>query len=126
MINPLKTPNFFERLPDASQQEIFETLASAPGLKIERITTLGQCTPAGEWYNQPNREWVMLLQGAAQLLFEDGRELSLVPGDYVDIPAHCKHRVSWTDPAQRCLWLAVHYGAAGVGDDAPLPGGANN
>ncbi len=115
MKQALTTGNFFDHLPDASKREVFEVIAGAPGLKIERITTLGQCTPVGEWYDQPEREWVMLMQGAAQLEFEDGRVLSLTPGDHVDIPAHCKHRVSWTDPAQTCLWLAVYYGAAGVG-----------
>ena len=33
---------------------------------------------------------------------------ALRPGDWVVIPAHCQHRVAWTDPAAETLWLAVH------------------
>jgi cupin 2 domain-containing protein len=31
------------------------------------------------------------------------------PGDHVHIPAHRRHRVEWTDPAQPTVWLAVHH-----------------
>ena len=33
----------------------------------------------------------------------------LRPGDYVEIPAHARHRVTWTDPDQATVWLAIHY-----------------
>ena len=53
----------------------------------------------------------MVLGGSAGLKFEDNEEiLVLMPGDWVDIPAHSKHRVEWTDPGQKTLWLAVFYG----------------
>ena len=32
------------------------------------------------------------------------------PGDFVNIPAHKKHRVEWTTPDEPTVWLAVHYG----------------
>ncbi len=52
----------------------------------------------------------MLLSGAARLRFADEDEpRHLGPGDWVDIPAHCRHRVEWTDPDQPTVWLAVHY-----------------
>ena len=31
------------------------------------------------------------------------------PGDYVNIPAHKRHRVEWTTPDAPTVWLAVHY-----------------
>jgi cupin 2 domain-containing protein len=31
------------------------------------------------------------------------------PGDFINIPAHKKHRVEWTPPEERTIWLAVHY-----------------
>jgi cupin 2 domain-containing protein len=92
-------------LPD----ELFETLARTDAVHIERIVSRGHATPVGQWYDQDRREWVLLVQGAARLVFEDGRELSLAPGDWLDIPAHEKHRVAWTDPGQDTVWLAVHY-----------------
>jgi cupin 2 domain-containing protein len=32
-------------------------------------------------------------------------------GSYLNIPAHIKHRVAWTDPARKTVWLAIHYGS---------------
>lgn len=47
--------------------------------------------------NQPTNEWVLVLQGATKIEFED-ETAKMGPGDYVDIPAHTKHRVAWTTP----------------------------
>jgi cupin 2 domain-containing protein len=33
----------------------------------------------------------------------------MAPGDWLAIPAHDRHRVTWTDPGQDTVWLAVHY-----------------
>ena len=53
---------------------------------------------------------MVLLSGAAGLLFEGETEMRVLrPGDYLLIPAHCRHRVEWTDPAQKTVWLALHY-----------------
>ncbi|TKB48330.1 cupin domain-containing protein [Ferrimonas sediminicola] len=101
--------NLLTELPENLTGEVFQTIIENKGVKIERITSLGQVTPAGEWYDQPQNEWVLLLQGRARLAFEDGREQSLQPGDHAWLPAHCRHRVSWTDPDQPTLWLAVHW-----------------
>jgi cupin 2 domain-containing protein len=30
-------------------------------------------------------------------------------GDFVNIPAHRKHRVEWTTPDEPTVWLAVFY-----------------
>ena len=29
---------------------------------------------------------------------------------FIDIPAHKRHQVEWTDPAQHTVWLGVRYG----------------
>ena len=53
-----------------------------------------------------------MIQGAARLYFEgDASPMELKPGDYVNIPAHRRHRVEWTDPTTPTIWLAVHYRA---------------
>jgi cupin 2 domain-containing protein len=52
-----------------------------------------------------------VLQGAARLSI-DGQPKELKPGDYVNIPAHQKHRVEWTTPDEPTVWLAVFYGEA--------------
>lgn len=100
--------NILADLPD-SPDEIFETLLEKSGIKIERIISSGQATPAGEWYDQAGDEWVVLLSGSAGLMIEG--EISprrLAAGDYLLLPAGCRHRVEWTDPAVKSVWLAVH------------------
>jgi cupin 2 domain-containing protein len=104
-----RTRNILTPLPDASE-EIFETLLTTPGIKIERIISSGQATPAGEWYDQGSDEWVLLLSGSAELLIE-GEEVPrrLEAGSYLLLPAKCRHRVEWTDPDSKTVWLAVHF-----------------
>ncbi len=114
-----KLPNLFD-LPDMpwvspsdrlSPHEHFDTLIAAGAIKIERIISIGQTTPAGEWYDQAQDEWVILLQGNATLSYADGSEVDLHPGDYLHLPAHCRHRVEYTSSEPPCVWLAVHYPA---------------
>jgi cupin 2 domain-containing protein len=77
---------------------------------LERIVSWGQATPSGEWYDQDTNEWVILLHGRAVLLFEgEPGRVALKPGDYVHIPARQRHRVEWTDPEKKTVWLALHY-----------------
>ena len=102
--------NLLRNLPDVSAEEITEALLTRPGLRIERIVSFGQASPKGFWYDQDAAEWVLLLAGAARLRFEDEPEpRPLSPGDWVEIAAHRRHRVEWTDPAQPTVWLAVFH-----------------
>jgi cupin 2 domain-containing protein len=94
--------NLFSGIPGEVPQEIMEVLLKTPGFYLERIVSGGQATPPGQWYDQETHEWVVLLSGAAALLFAgEDRVRIMRPGDYVLIPAHCRHRVEWTDPEQK-------------------------
>jgi cupin 2 domain-containing protein len=94
----------------AKQGEHFEELLSRPGFRVERIVSTGQASPPGFWYDQDVAEWVVLLSGAAELQFEDeASPRKLAPGDWIDIAAHRRHRVNWTDLSQPSIWLAIHY-----------------
>lgn len=84
------------------------------GVRIERIVSTGQASLPGFWYDQPEDEFVVLLTGAAVLRFEDGdRRLDLRPGDWIEIPAHVRHRVDSTQADPPTVWLAVHRQRAG-------------
>jgi len=99
--------NIFDNLPKQTlPKEVFETLYQNKHLKLERIISTGQ---PSDWYDQAQDEWVILLQGHATLTFEDENERNFKPGDYVFIEAHKKHRVSWTNPIEVCVWLALHF-----------------
>lgn len=78
---------------------------------VERIVSQGHASPGGFWYDQEQHEWVIVLKGKATLRFEaDDKLLEMGPGDYLNIPAHKRHRVEWTTPEEPTIWLAVHYG----------------
>jgi cupin 2 domain-containing protein len=100
--------NIFSNIPEDAPEELLTKLVSAESVRIERIISFGHVSPDGFWYDQPEDEWVVLLEGSAQLRFAD-RVQDLRPGDYVNIPAGCRHRVEKTDGTCRTVWLAVFY-----------------
>lgn len=110
MSSPPDIQNMLANLPDAGTGEIFEPIVSDGRLLIERIVSQGQCTPAGEWCCQERDEWVVVLSGRAELTFEGQVILhKMETGDSILIPGGCRHRVEWTDPDQKTVWLAVHF-----------------
>ena len=105
--------NLFDAIPDTVQEERFEDLLDRPGIRIERILSQGQSSPKTgqktDWYDQAEHEWVLVLAGSGVIAFEDGREIALNEGDYLNIPAGVRHRVKWTDPENITIWLAIFY-----------------
>lgn len=103
--------NIFSAIPHGLDQEGIESIISSGNIRIERIISRGRSTPPEQWYDQEQDEWVILLAGSAAIMFEgSSKAITLIPGDYVNIPAHIRHRVEWTDEAEETIWLAVHYG----------------
>ena len=99
--------NLFAVLPARGDEEVFETLLARPGLRVERIVSTGQASPPGFWYDQDEDEWVAVLQGGAELRFDDEpAPRRLAAGDHLLIPAHRRHRVEGTH--NPTIWLAVH------------------
>jgi len=95
-------------LPD----EVVGLLLDRPGVRIERIVSTGQTTPEGLWYDQETDEWVLVVAGAARLRIEgEATDRELGEGDWILLPAHCRHRVTWTRAEPPTVWLAVHFTA---------------
>ncbi len=105
----MKKANIFTSITENLEKELFEEILTNAKLKIERIVSYGHTSPEAGWYNQESDEWVILLEGEAVLSFENEADVRLEKGDYINIPAHTKHRVSWTLPKAKTIWLAVHY-----------------
>lgn len=101
--------NIFEAIPTNISDEIFETLIDSKKVKIERIISKGHTSPDSGWYDQDKNEWLIVLKGEAVLLLADESSVSLKAGDYINITAHQKHKVEWTDPDTETIWLAIHY-----------------
>ena len=104
----LPVKNLFADLPRYLSEELTETLAMSPHVRIERIVSTGQASPNEFWYDQTEHEWVVVLQGEAVLEFENGSQ-RLLAGDHVLIPPHQKHRVASTSDRESTIWLAVFY-----------------
>jgi cupin 2 domain-containing protein len=91
-------------------EEITEQLLQGSEFQLQRIVSTGQATPAEQWYDQETEEWVVLLQGQAEILFAGSpHPVLLQVGDFLNIPAHCRHRVQWTDRDRETVWLVLHY-----------------
>lgn len=103
-----ETGNLLAIVPPSLPTESFETILDKPPLRIERIVSHGHSSPEGFWYDQGQHEFVVLLQGAARLRFEDG-DIEMWSGSFMNIPAHKRHRVEWTTPDEPTIWLALHY-----------------
>lgn len=107
----MESGNLFDDLPATSTvDEAMATLLATPAFRLVRIVSTGQTTPNGEWYDQDEAEWVMVVTGSADLLIE-GEEGArrMKAGDHVLIPSHVRHRVEWTDPDKPTVWLALHF-----------------
>ena len=101
--------DLFTDFPAELPEEFIQTLLSTPTIRVERIVSRGHSSPEGFWYDQETHEWVLLLEGAARLTFDEEGPIDLRPGSFLNIPAHRRHRVEWTDPTRPTIWLVIHY-----------------
>ncbi len=105
----MKPGNIYAAIPQSLPEEIFETIIVSNNVNIERIISKGHTSPQSGWYDQKKNEWVLVLKGKALLAFENEPSIYLHSGEYINIPAHKKHKVQWTDPETVTIWLAIHY-----------------
>ena len=101
--------NIFSQIPNFLKEELFEELVSTPNVTVERIVSDGHVSPKEGWHESKNDEWVILLQGEATLSFENKPDVNLKKGDYFNIVAFTKHKVSYTSNVEKTVWLAIHY-----------------
>jgi len=101
--------NLFEGIAADFPDEVFDVILQHENIKIERIISSGHTSPSSGWYNQDKHEWVLILQGSATIGFEDGSSIQMQEGDYLNITAHRKHRVTKTSKNPDTIWLAIHY-----------------
>lgn len=113
MENIFNIPAF---IPEEVVETIHESALSSGGssrIRIERILSAGQSSPEGFWYDQPENEWVLLIQGEARLAFDDGSSFAMKAGDHILIEARRRHRVEFTSVEPPCVWVCVFFGDNG-------------
>ena len=101
--------SLLESIPAVGDEESFEDLLSSPGVRLERIVSQGHASPDGFWYDQDDDEWVVVIEGEAELQIEgESSPRPMQPGDWILLPAHCRHRVVRTAEGRPTIWLALH------------------
>ncbi len=91
-------------LPPDRGEETVQVLHQSQRVRVEKIVSYGQVSPEGFWYDQPEDEWVSVLEGSAVL--RAGEQLvHLSRGESFFLPAHLRHRVERT--SSPCIWLCV-------------------
>jgi len=98
--------NIYEMPGFPINDEVISVLEQNESVRIERIVSAGQ---QSDWYDQEESEFVILLEGRAQLAFEGNRTITMEKGDTLLIPPHQKHRVANTSADPPCIWLCVFY-----------------
>ncbi len=101
--------NLYEHIPAQLPEELTQILAASPSVRIERILSRGQVSVPDFWYEQEETEFVVVLQGEGHIEYESGEVVTMGPGSYEVILPFTKHRVSFTDPEETTVWLAVFY-----------------
>jgi cupin 2 domain-containing protein len=102
--------NIFNNIPEKLPDELIEILSENENIRIERIVSRGHTSQPDHWYDQENKEFVLLVSGAATLRFKkDNRAVKMKAGDYLVISAHEQHRVEMTSSDEDAVWLAIHF-----------------
>ncbi|MCJ7766196.1 MAG: cupin domain-containing protein [Thiovulaceae bacterium] len=95
--------NLFDYFLPERGKERFTELFNFKNVVINRIVSNNIVN--GEWYEQAEDEWLVLLEGDALLEFED-EEKSLRQGETLFIPAGRRHFVK--SSSEKTVWLTVH------------------
>ena len=98
--------NIFDMPALPLPEENTSVLAERGNLRIERIISTGQTSG---WYDQDETEFVVLLEGNAEIEYENSKRVAMSKGDTLLIEPHERHRVSYTSSEPLCIWLCVFY-----------------
>jgi cupin 2 domain-containing protein len=97
--------NIFKDIKEFSEDEVFNTLYQNSLVKIERIISYGQSSAVDYWYEQSDDEYVFIVEGEAEVIYDSKESFYLKKGDSLYIEASQKHRVTFTK--NRTIWLAI-------------------
>jgi len=98
--------NIFDLPKLPLSEELITVLAEGAGIRVERIISSGQVSG---WYDQPETEFVVLLDGNAVIEYDDSHSITMSKGDTLLIKPRERHRVSYTSCDPPCVWLCVFF-----------------
>ena len=107
----MKSGNLYSKIPVDLTNEFLEVLTEGEGrIRVERIVSRQHASPPDFWYDQDSTEWILLMSGSAILQFaERDKTTKMIPGDWMEIAPHEKHRVERTSESEDTVWLAIHW-----------------
>lgn len=98
----IRCHNIFNQKSPLVDSERFTTVIETNSFRVESICSWMN-TP-GEYFDQNEDEWVVLITGEAILEIEE-IEYPLIAGDSIFLPKHTRHRVIST--SQNAVWIGV-------------------
>ena len=105
----MRIKNLYKNISGSHNDELIEKLLENKDFFVERIISEGHKSPKGFWYDQDTNEFILLLKGSAEIEIYEQEIFNLIPGDYLIIPSHIRHRVNKTDTYEKTIWLTIHY-----------------
>lgn len=106
MVKLENTFNELSPVPEEGKEAVYQAMKSK-NVRVELIRSGYSETPS-KIYDQDENEFVMIIDGSAELFFEEGNQtIQMLANDFVNIPAHSRHRVNKV--RKDTYWLAVFY-----------------
>ncbi|MBU1220099.1 cupin domain-containing protein [Myxococcota bacterium] len=105
----IQSGNFLDGVPESFDTEFLTDFISTTDVLIERIVSYGQPSPEGFWYDNERGELVFVIEGEGEVEFDNGKTYQLSKGQFLNIPAHAKHRVNKTASGRKTVWLCIYY-----------------
>jgi cupin 2 domain-containing protein len=115
-----RVANLFTPIRELAPGELVIPLLDTAEMRLEHIVSNAQPTPEGQWYDQPDPEWVLLARGKAVLAFDGEASVALIAGDHLLIPARRRHRVA--SCSADAVWVALHLRGATPDPPTDAPG----
>lgn len=109
MQSKIQIENYYSGFKANPLLENYIDILNGKKFRLEKIVSKGYKTPKTKWLIESKNEFVMLLKGKAEILFETGQKVVLNEGDYLVIPANTKHKVVKTSIRPVCYWLTIHF-----------------
>ena len=105
----IQIKNFYSGFKTNPLLENYIDILNGNKFRLEKIISKGYKTPNAKWLSESVDEFVLLLKGKAEILFETGQIVELKEGDYLIIPSNTKHKVIKTSIRPLCYWLTIHF-----------------
>lgn len=105
-----KSLNLFDTSNARQDVEVSVILCQTSDVRIEKILSMGHSSLETFWYDQEENEWVSVLQGWGEVLFEgETTPHRLCEGDTLFIPSHRRHKVTATSNEGVTIWLVAFF-----------------